>query len=95
MGTRRSSINNLPKITPVKLRTTVSQFKEQWLWIINVGIKRLLDDLGVTVAQVCVAAAKLNYYCSKIKTAKRVSTVRERIKIEERIKIGWISRLLM
>ncbi|GJU46385.1 ribonuclease H-like domain-containing protein [Tanacetum coccineum] len=33
--------------------------QEQWLWIMNVGIKRLLDDLRVTVAQVCVAAAKL------------------------------------
>ncbi|GJS41307.1 hypothetical protein Tco_0566350 [Tanacetum coccineum] len=45
-----------------------------------VGIKRLLDDLRVT-------AAKLNYYCSKIKTAERLSTVRERIKTEERKKI--------
>ncbi|GJS19770.1 hypothetical protein Tco_0448402, partial [Tanacetum coccineum] len=53
----------------------------------NVRIKRLLDDLRVTAAQVCVTAAKLNYYCSKIKTAERVSTVRERIKTEERIKI--------
>ncbi|GKA38432.1 copia protein [Tanacetum coccineum] len=60
-----------------------------------VGIKRLLDDLRVTAAQVCVTAAKLNYYCSKIKTAERVSTVRERIKTEERIKIVWRSRLLM
>ncbi|GJV88417.1 reverse transcriptase domain-containing protein [Tanacetum coccineum] len=59
-----------------------------------VGIKRLLDDLRVTAAQVCVTAAKLNYYCSKIKTAERVSTVRERIKTEERIKIVWRSRLL-
>ncbi|GJS34002.1 hypothetical protein Tco_0532384 [Tanacetum coccineum] len=59
-----------------------------------VGIKRLLDDLKVTAAQVCVTAAKLNYYCSKIKTAERVSTVRERIKTEERIKIVWRSRLL-
>ncbi|GJR28435.1 hypothetical protein Tco_1104667 [Tanacetum coccineum] len=50
-----------------------------------VGIKRLLDDLKVTAAQVCVTAAKLN---SKIKTAERVSTVKERIKIEERIKDG-------
>ncbi|GJW42313.1 retrovirus-related pol polyprotein from transposon TNT 1-94 [Tanacetum coccineum] len=57
------------------------------LWYWNVGIKRLLDDLRVTVAQVCVTAAKLNYYCSKIKTAERVSTARERIKTEERIKI--------
>ncbi|GJW06297.1 hypothetical protein Tco_1568720 [Tanacetum coccineum] len=59
-----------------------------------VGIKRLLDDLRVTAAQVCVTAAKLNYYCSKIKTAERVSTVRERIKTEEMIKIVWRSRLL-
>ncbi|GKE27350.1 hypothetical protein Tco_1442734, partial [Tanacetum coccineum] len=36
----------------------------------------------------------LSYYCSKIKTAERVSTVRERIKTEERIKIVWRSRLL-
>ncbi|GKF17533.1 hypothetical protein Tco_0062451 [Tanacetum coccineum] len=55
----------------------------------------LLDHLRVTAAQVCVTAAKLNYYCSKIKTAERVSTVRERIKTEERIKIVWRSRLLM
>ncbi|GJT25190.1 hypothetical protein Tco_0895127 [Tanacetum coccineum] len=53
----------------------------------NVRIKSLLDDLRVTAAQVCVTAAKLNYYCSKIKAAERDSTVRERIKIEERIKI--------
>ncbi|GKD14614.1 hypothetical protein Tco_1199021 [Tanacetum coccineum] len=62
-----------------------------------IGIKRLLDDLRVTVAQVCVTAAKLkciSYYCSKIKTVERVSTVRERIKTEERIKIVWRSRLL-
>ncbi|GJS24309.1 hypothetical protein Tco_0452941 [Tanacetum coccineum] len=59
-----------------------------------VGIKRLLDDLRVTAAQVCVTAAKLNYNCSKIKAAERVSTVRERIKTEERIKIVWRSRLL-
>ncbi|GJW53921.1 probable RNA-dependent RNA polymerase 3 isoform X1 [Tanacetum coccineum] len=52
-----------------------------------VGIKRLLDDLRVTAAQVCVTAAKLNYYCSKIKIVERVSTVRERIKTEERIKM--------
>ncbi|GJV67809.1 hypothetical protein Tco_1483318 [Tanacetum coccineum] len=32
----------------------------------------------------------MSYYCSKIKTAKRVSTVRERIKTEERIKIEVI-----
>ncbi|GJX70552.1 reverse transcriptase domain-containing protein, partial [Tanacetum coccineum] len=60
-----------------------------------VRIKRLIDDLRVTAAQVCVTAAKLNYYCSKIKTAERVSTVREMIKTEERIKIVWRSRLLM
>ncbi|GJZ74643.1 putative ribonuclease H-like domain-containing protein, partial [Tanacetum coccineum] len=36
----------------------------------------------------------LSYYYSKIKTAERVSTVRERIKTEERIKIVWRSRLL-
>ncbi|GJX77378.1 reverse transcriptase domain-containing protein [Tanacetum coccineum] len=59
-----------------------------------VGIKRLLDDLRVTADQVFVTASKLNYYCSKIKTAERVSTVRERIKTEERIKIVWRSRLL-
>ncbi|GJT24812.1 ribonuclease H-like domain, reverse transcriptase, RNA-dependent DNA polymerase [Tanacetum coccineum] len=59
-----------------------------------VRIKRLLDDLRVTATQVCVTAAKLNYYCSKIKTAERVSTVKERIKTKERIKIVWRSRLL-
>ncbi|GKB51494.1 putative reverse transcriptase domain-containing protein [Tanacetum coccineum] len=89
-----------------------------------VGIERLLDNLRVTAAKVCITAAKLNYYCMlhinadgekvttagvkvtaasraqkfyyclKIKTAERVSTVRERIKIEERIKIVWRSRLL-
>ncbi|GJT80056.1 hypothetical protein Tco_1054398 [Tanacetum coccineum] len=58
---------------------------------LHVGIKRLLDDLRVTAAQVCITVAKLNYYCSKIKTAERVSTVRERIKTEERIKIVWRS----
>ncbi|GJU32059.1 hypothetical protein Tco_1175648 [Tanacetum coccineum] len=52
-----------------------------------IGINRLLDDLRVTAAQVYVTAAKLNYYYSKIKTAERVSTVRERIKTEENDKI--------
>ncbi|GKE11451.1 hypothetical protein Tco_1415002 [Tanacetum coccineum] len=56
-----------------------------------VGIKSLLE---VTAAKVCVTAAKLNYYCLKIKTVERVSTVRERIKTEEMIKIVWRSRLL-
>ncbi|GJR77208.1 hypothetical protein Tco_0089573 [Tanacetum coccineum] len=46
-----------------------------------VRIKRLLDDLGVTAAQY------KSYNCSKVKTAERVSTVREWIKTEERIKI--------
>ncbi|GJS35733.1 hypothetical protein Tco_0534115 [Tanacetum coccineum] len=58
-----------------------------------VGIKRLLDDLRVTAAYVYVTAAKLNYYL-KIKTAERVSTVRERIKTEERIKIDPIRGIL-
>ncbi|GKD99084.1 hypothetical protein Tco_1382981, partial [Tanacetum coccineum] len=40
------------------------------------------------------AGGVISYYCSKIKTAERVSTVRERIKTEERIKIVWRSRLL-
>ncbi|GJX24164.1 putative ribonuclease H-like domain-containing protein [Tanacetum coccineum] len=52
-----------------------------------VRIKRLLDDLRVTAAHVCVTAVKLNYNYSKIKTAERVSTVSEGIKTEERIKI--------
>ncbi|GJR60443.1 hypothetical protein Tco_1502605 [Tanacetum coccineum] len=55
---------------------------------------RLLEDLRVTASQVCVTAIKLNYNCSKIKTAERVSIVRERIKTEERIKIVCRSRLL-
>ncbi|GJY14556.1 hypothetical protein Tco_0384978 [Tanacetum coccineum] len=68
------------------LKLLTKQLKNQLSGKI-VGIKRLLDDLRVTAAQVCVTAAKLNYYCSKIKTAERVSTVRERIKTKERIKI--------
>ncbi|GJS67847.1 hypothetical protein Tco_0682412 [Tanacetum coccineum] len=65
-----------------------------------VGIKRLLDDLRVTAAKVRVTAANQNlvllklmllvqsYNCSKIKTAKRVSTVKGWKKTEERIKIA-------
>ncbi|GJT07786.1 hypothetical protein Tco_0842248 [Tanacetum coccineum] len=34
-----------------------------------------------------ITAGGISYNCSKIKTAERVSTVRERIKTEERIKI--------
>ncbi|GJY76442.1 hypothetical protein Tco_0481558 [Tanacetum coccineum] len=74
-------------------RLVKKQLKEGYGRI--VGIKRLHDDLEVTAAKVCVTAAKLNYNCSKIKTAERVSTVkREWIKTEERIKIDWRSRLL-
>ncbi|GJV40797.1 putative reverse transcriptase domain-containing protein [Tanacetum coccineum] len=58
------------------------------IWVI---VDRLTK---VTATQICDTAAKLNYYCSKIKTAERVSTIRERIKTEERIKIDWRSRLL-
>ncbi|GJV06967.1 hypothetical protein Tco_1344623 [Tanacetum coccineum] len=69
-----------------------------------VGIKRLLDDLGVTT--VCVTAAKLNTARIKlvplvkieenilITTAERVSTIREWIKTGEKIKANWRSRLL-
>ncbi|GKA36813.1 hypothetical protein Tco_0723378 [Tanacetum coccineum] len=35
-----------------------------------------------------------SYNCSKIKTAERVSTVRERLKTEEKIKIAWRSKIL-
>ncbi|GKE62065.1 hypothetical protein Tco_1512432, partial [Tanacetum coccineum] len=48
-----------------------------------VGIKRLLDAVGVTTALMDINAA-----LSKIKIAERVSTVKERIKTEERIKIA-------
>ncbi|GKD67945.1 hypothetical protein Tco_1322035 [Tanacetum coccineum] len=71
-----------------------SEYIEEVPFLPDVGIKRILDDLKVTATQVCVTAAKLNYYCLKIKIAERVSTVRERIKTEERIKIVWRSRLL-
>ncbi|GJS68228.1 hypothetical protein Tco_0682793 [Tanacetum coccineum] len=69
------------------LRLVKKQLKEGYGKI--VGIKRLLDDLKVTAAKVYVTAAKLNYNCSKIKTAERVSTIRERIKTEERINIEF------
>ncbi|GJY97998.1 hypothetical protein Tco_0514908 [Tanacetum coccineum] len=58
-------------------------------------------ELQINVAGVSVttAGAKLmmlvqSYNCSKIKTAERVSTVREWIKTGEKIKIDWRSRFL-
>ncbi|GJV25392.1 hypothetical protein Tco_1378087 [Tanacetum coccineum] len=64
-------------------------------------IKRLLDDLRVTAAKLMMLVYKLlllvlkvNATSTKVITAERVSTVRERIKTEERIKIVWRSRLL-
>ncbi|GJU95466.1 putative ribonuclease H-like domain-containing protein [Tanacetum coccineum] len=61
---------------------------------------------GINTAKVRVTAAKKNlvllklmllvqsYNCLKIKTVERVSTLKEWIKTEERIKIDWRSRLL-
>ncbi|GKC55471.1 hypothetical protein Tco_1078216 [Tanacetum coccineum] len=62
----------------------------------NVGIKRLHDDLRVTAAQLMLLVLKVNAASTKVTTAQRlrVSTVRERIKTEEKIKIVWRSRLL-
>ncbi|GJV47771.1 hypothetical protein Tco_1437983 [Tanacetum coccineum] len=59
-------------------------------WI--VGIKRLIDDLRVTAAQVCVTTASTKIMknmlsiitAEKIKTARRFSTIRERIKTAQR-----------
>ncbi|GKB75346.1 hypothetical protein Tco_0942241 [Tanacetum coccineum] len=42
---------------------------------ISVGIKRLLDDLRVTAAQVCVTTAKLNSASTLVSTGRRVSIV--------------------
>ncbi|GJZ35850.1 hypothetical protein Tco_0581667 [Tanacetum coccineum] len=42
------------------------------------------------ISKVCVTAAKLNYYCSKIKTAKRVSTDRRKDKDCLEIKITYV-----
>ncbi|GJY46121.1 ribonuclease H-like domain-containing protein [Tanacetum coccineum] len=51
------------------------------------------DVLGLKDFLMILELLLLSYYCSKIKTAERVSTVRERIKIEERIKIKAQKRL--
>ncbi|GJS33904.1 hypothetical protein Tco_0532286 [Tanacetum coccineum] len=83
----------------------VREFLESIVWSV-VGIKRLLDDLGVTATNLMMLVYKLpllvfrvnvagSYNCSRIKIAERVSTVRrEWIKTEERIKIDWRSRIL-
>ncbi|GKA62149.1 hypothetical protein Tco_0761668 [Tanacetum coccineum] len=62
-----------------------------------VGIKRLLDDLRVTAVKVCVTATELKLLLpvfrvnvakvttdEKIKTARRFSTIRERIKTAQK-----------
>ncbi|GKC10783.1 retrovirus-related pol polyprotein from transposon TNT 1-94 [Tanacetum coccineum] len=51
------------------------------LWTADPPLLRLKDFLMI------LKLLLLSYYCSKTKTAERVSTVRERIKTEERIKI--------
>ncbi|GJR73313.1 hypothetical protein Tco_0085678 [Tanacetum coccineum] len=63
----------------------IGQFLEDDLtsYHITAGIKRLLDDLRVTAAQLMLLVYKLLL----LKAAERVSTVRERIKTEERIMI--------
>ncbi|GJY64738.1 retrovirus-related pol polyprotein from transposon TNT 1-94 [Tanacetum coccineum] len=64
------------------------------LWTADPPLLRLKDFLMI------LKLLLLSCYCSKTKTAERVSTVRERIKTEERIKtkerikIVWRSRLL-
>ncbi|GJZ67972.1 hypothetical protein Tco_0631212 [Tanacetum coccineum] len=61
------------------------------------GLLGLKDFLMILELLLLSYAASIKEYrlTQSIKTAERVSTVRERIKTEERIKIVWRSRLLM
>ncbi|GJR73908.1 hypothetical protein Tco_0086273 [Tanacetum coccineum] len=64
------------------------------LEILKKNIKFRGGLLGLKDFLMILELLLLSYYCSKIKTAERVSTVKERIRTEERIKIVWRSRLL-
>ncbi|GJX50626.1 hypothetical protein Tco_0277471 [Tanacetum coccineum] len=57
------------------------------LEILKKNIKFRGGLLGLKDFLMILELLLLSYYCSKIKTAERVSTIRERIKTEERIKI--------
>ncbi|GKA66515.1 hypothetical protein Tco_0766323 [Tanacetum coccineum] len=70
------------------------QLSMKKLEILKKNIKFRGGLLGLKDFLMILELLLLSYYCSKIKTAERVSTVRERIKTEERIKIVWRSRLL-
>ncbi|GJS10028.1 hypothetical protein Tco_0366824 [Tanacetum coccineum] len=70
------------------------QLSMKKLEILKKNIKFRGGLLGLKDFLLILELLLLSYYCSKIKIAKRVSTVRERIKTEERIKIVWRSRLL-
>ncbi|GJY16408.1 hypothetical protein Tco_0386830 [Tanacetum coccineum] len=70
------------------------QLSMKKLEILKKNIKIRGGLLGLKDFLMILELLLLSYYCSKIKTAERVSTVRERILTEERIKIVWRSRLL-
>ncbi|GKC48703.1 hypothetical protein Tco_1071448 [Tanacetum coccineum] len=57
------------------------------LEILKKNIKFRGGLLGLKDFLMILELLLLSYYCSKIKTAERVSTIKERIKTEERIKI--------
>ncbi|GKE68839.1 hypothetical protein Tco_1526911 [Tanacetum coccineum] len=101
ISSRRGYCNifGVPNLVNLYVTTSTTKLRHNQI----VRIKRLHDDLEVTAAKVKIEENILSSYyclyksynCSKIKTAKRVYTVkREWIKTEERIMIDWRSRLL-